>query len=325
MADLEVEIILNLKSTDRYVTGEELCRACGATQAEIDKALGDLSSRGYRIDALPGEGYRFISGPDVLDGANIRARLRTSLLGREIVTFGRVGSTNDVAATLAKGGAEEGTVVVAEEQTRGRGRLGRSWHSPPSSGLWLSVILRPPLTPDDSTTVSLAGALGVVRALRLQYGIKARLKWPNDVLVGRRKICGILTEGQFVGPRVDFVVLGMGINILNGRKDFPPEIREIATSLKIEMGRNASRSEVLADILEGVEVKYLLLCQDGFGAIRQEILAHSILVGRPVTVATGSGAVEGIAHDIDESGALIVRRDSGALQRIVAGEVVGLA
>jgi BirA family biotin operon repressor/biotin-[acetyl-CoA-carboxylase] ligase len=324
MTNLEVEIILKLKASDRFITRDELGRACGAPTAEIERALGELIERGYRIDQVPGEGYRFIGGPDMLDGSDIRAGLRTSLIGSEIVTFGRVGSTNDIAGALARGGAAEGTVVVAEEQSRGRGRLGRSWHSPAGCGLWLSIVLRPTLTPDDSTTVSLAGALGVATALENHYGIAARLKWPNDVLVGTRKICGILTEGEFIGPQVSFIIVGIGINILNRESDFPPEIRDIATSVRIETGRSVARSEVLLHILEGIEARYGVLCRDGFGAIRRDLLAHSVLLGRMVKVATGTGTIEGIAQDIDESGALIVRKDSGTLERIIAGEVVGI-
>lgn len=324
MPDPEVEIILRLKSSERYLTKEELARACGVAEAEVDAAVRDLVGRGYRIDRIPGEGYRFVGGPRVLDGSDIRAALRTSLLGKDIVTFGRVGSTNDVASALAAGGAVEGTVVVAEEQSRGRGRLGRSWHSPPGCGLWLSIVLRPPLAPDESTTVSLAGALGVASALERHYGIQARLKWPNDVLVGRRKICGILTEGEFAGTSVSFIILGMGINVLNRESDFPPEIRSIATSIRLETGRAVSRGEVLSAVLEGIEAEYLKLCRDGFESIRESILAHSLLLGKLVRVTTGRGMVEGVAHDIDDAGALIVRKENGILERVIAGDAAAI-
>jgi BirA family biotin operon repressor/biotin-[acetyl-CoA-carboxylase] ligase len=320
MPDLEIEIILKLKASERYLTKKELAGTCGVIETEIEAAVSDLVSRGYRIDHVPGEGYRYVDGPGLIDGSDIRAALRTSLLGKDIVTFGQVGSTNDVASALAAGGALEGTVVVAEEQSRGRGRLGRSWHSPPGCGLWLSIVLRPPLAPGESTTISLAGALGVVSALGEHYGIQAKLKWPNDVLVGQRKICGILTEGEFVGTRVSYIVLGMGINVLNRESDFPPEIGSIATSIRLETGRSVSRGEVLANVLEGIEARYLKLCRDGFRGIRDGILAHSLLLGRLVRVATGRGVVEGVAQDIDDAGALIVRKENGILERVIAGD-----
>jgi BirA family biotin operon repressor/biotin-[acetyl-CoA-carboxylase] ligase len=324
MPDLEVEVILKLKSSERYLTRCELAGACGVAEAEVEAVLGELAGRGYRIDHVPGQGYRFVDGPGVLDGSNIRAALRTSLLGKDIVAFGRVGSTNDVARALAAGGAAEGTVVVAEEQSKGRGRLGRAWHSPRGCGLWLSLVLRPPLEPEESTTVSLSGALGVVSALGRHYGIQARLKWPNDVLVGQRKICGILTEGEFAGASVSFVIMGMGINVLNREADFPPELRSIATSIRLETGRSVPRGEVLADVLEGIEVEYLRLCSEGFRGIREGILAHSLLLGKLVRVATGRGMVEGVAQDIDDAGALIVRKENGVLERVIAGDAAAI-
>ncbi len=326
MLDPEVQIVLSLKSSERYLTRDELSRLSGVGLPEVAVAIGELTARGYRIDEVPGEGYRLLATPEGLDGSDLKTALRGSRLGREILTFGRVGSTNDIAIALARGGADEGTVVIAEEQTRGRGRLRRRWHSPPGSGLWFSVILKPPLAASDSTKVSLSGALGVARALQECYGVRARLKWPNDVVVGTRKICGILTECEFIEDRVSFVVMGIGLNVLSRQADFAEEIRGIATSLKIEAGLDEiARSRVLADVLNHIAHCYVLLCRNGFESIRTDLLAHSVLIGKVVRVATGRGHVEGVAHDIDESGALIIRRDNGTLERVIAGDVVGIS
>jgi BirA family biotin operon repressor/biotin-[acetyl-CoA-carboxylase] ligase len=214
---------------------------------------------------------------------------------------------------------------VAEEQTKGRGRIGRSWYSPPELGLWFSVILRPSFAASDSTTISLAGALGIAGALEGPYGVRTRIKWPNDIMVAGRKICGILTEGEFSGDRINFVVLGVGLNVLGQREDFPPELRDLATSLEMASDREIKRTEVLSAVLYEIERRYVTLSESGFEGLRREILSHSMLVGSVVKVMTGSGVLEGVAADIDEKGALMVRKENGTLERVIAGDVVRIA
>ncbi|MFH1312018.1 MAG: biotin--[acetyl-CoA-carboxylase] ligase [Candidatus Eisenbacteria bacterium] len=322
MADLEVGIILRLKSSARYLTQEELGRTLGVPRGEVVTAMEALTGRGYRIDEVPGEGYRLLETPALLDGCDIRTALAGHVPGREVYTFGKITSTNDVATALARGGAAEGTLVVAEEQSRGRGRQGRQWHSPPGTGLWFSIVLRPVVEAADCPAISLAVALGVSGMLRRRHAVKAKIKWPNDIMVNGRKICGILTEGEFIGSKVSFIVVGVGLNVLTEVEEFPPEIRDIATSLKLESPGVTGRTRVLADLLESIEREYSRFCTGGFEEIRQEILEHSFLVGRLIRVVTGGGEVEGIAHDIDEVGALIVRKDDGSLERVIAGDVV---
>jgi BirA family biotin operon repressor/biotin-[acetyl-CoA-carboxylase] ligase len=241
-------------------------------------------------------------------------------MGREIFPFGRVTSTNDIAFSLARAGLPEGTLVIAEEQTRGKGRLGRGWHSPPGLGLWFSLVLRPGISPHDSSTISLAVALAVAGVLRDAYGVDARIKWPNDVLVGPRKICGILTEAEFREDCVEFVIVGAGINVLHSERDFPEELRAIATSVAMESTVEATRVEVISRVLSSVEARYGQLCRDGFGGIRQDLLPLSSLLGKMTRVMTGSGTVEGVAADIDETGALVLRTENGFTEKVVAGD-----
>jgi BirA family biotin operon repressor/biotin-[acetyl-CoA-carboxylase] ligase len=325
MSQLEVAVVVSLGSDRRYHTCEELGKMCGASPKQIREAIQSLVARGCRIDEVPGEGFRLNGASVVLNGSDVRSNLATKIIGREVFAFGRVGSTNDVATALAKGGAPDGCMVIAEEQTRGRGRLGRKWYSPSQSGLWFSLVLRPEVRAEISTTVSLATALGVAAALEDRYSIPARIKWPNDVVVHRRKICGILTEAEFLGGELNFVVVGVGINLLGEESDFPRELRGIATSLRMESGGQISRSEVLAALTAGIEKMYLRLRVQGFSGIRRELLGKSSLIGRVVRVQTGVGAIEGTATDIDEVGALVLRDASGSLQRVLAGEVVELA
>ncbi len=321
MKDLEATLILALKSAKHYLTGGDLEKLCSASRKAIVSTIESLLERGYRIEEVPGEGYRLLETPHSLDGSDLKTLMRTSKLGCEILVFRRVGSTNDVAIELARSGSPEGTLVVAEEQTRGRGRLGRSWFSPPGTGLWFSIVLKPSLKAEDVVTVSLAVALGVAEVLRKSYSIPAELKWPNDVVVGARKICGILTEGDFVEGHIESVVVGVGINVLNEPDDFPPRLRDVATSIRIETGVSPSRSQVLTDILEGVEKRYLELCEKGFPSLRHDILKLSGLIGKLITVETAASKIVGLAHDIDRDGALVVRLENGTHQRIIAGEV----
>jgi BirA family biotin operon repressor/biotin-[acetyl-CoA-carboxylase] ligase len=322
--DLEVNIILILKREARHITSAELGTACGVGGGRIDAAIADLCARGYRIEKIPGLGYRLVDTPECLDGADIRSDLHGRLIGSEVFTFGRVTSTNDIAVSLARTGSPQGALVIAEEQARGRGRLGRTWFSPPGCGLWFSVILRPGLDARTSPTLSLAAAAGVAESLDEAYGMKALIKWPNDVLVNRKKICGILTEAEFIGDRVQFVVVGVGINVLTSREQFPDDIAGIATSVAIETGRPVSRTEVLARVVRGIEANYIELIENGFKRLRDKLLLRSALIGKLTRVRAPGGVVEGIATDIDISGALVLRKDSGATERLVAGEVIGV-
>lgn len=320
MSDLETSLVLMLKSKGMYVTREEMSRELGLSASGLDGAIEGLRSRGYRIDEVPGHGFRLVDVPAILDNCELKTALSTEIMGRAIFPFGRVSSTNNVAFSLARSGSPEGTLVIAEEQARGKGRLGRTWHSPPGLGLWFSVILRPDISAYESATVSLAVALAVAGVLRDAYGIDARIKWPNDVLVGRRKICGILTEAEFRGGNVEFVVVGAGINVLHAAADFPEELRTVATSIAMESESGASRVDVLSRVLDEVENKYGRLCRNGFGDIRQEILPLSSLIGKMVRVEGGRGITEGVAVDIDETGALVLRKENGFNEKVVAGD-----
>lgn len=329
---IEVAIILNLKRAKRYMTATELSSLCEATEPEVEAAIRGLSERGYRIDRIPGEGYRLAGTPEVIDGADLRSDLHGSLLGTEVFAFGRVTSTNDVAVSLARGGSPEGTLVIAEEQARGRGRQGRTWFSPPGCGLWFSIILRPAMSAEASSTISLAAAAGVAEALESGYGIRTRIKWPNDVLVGGRKLCGILTEAEFVNDQAKFVVVGIGINVLTSEESFPAEIAGIATSLAIEARRagaataaGISRAGVLSGVIRAVESNYLDLRDHGFGTIREKLLERSALMGRVIRVRMPDGMVEGVAADIDLGGALLLRAENGSTVRLIAGEVTGIS
>jgi BirA family biotin operon repressor/biotin-[acetyl-CoA-carboxylase] ligase len=320
--DPETQIILKLRSSAGYLTREELGMASGAGRAGAGRLVERLRDRGYRIDEVPGEGYRLVSSPDTLDACEVTAELRMASLANPVHAFASVDSTNDVASSLAGEGAPEGTTVVAEEQTGGKGRRGRRWHSPEGLGLWFSFILRPDLPARRSACLSLVAAASVASLLRTSCGVNGSVKWPNDVVVGPRKICGILTESEFAGDRVDFVVVGVGLNVLQRPADFPRDLRDAATSIRIESGRLFRRARLLADALVAFGARYKIFQSEGFGPIREELLGLSPLVGKFARIATGRGEIEGTAVDIDETGALILRTESGQLRSIIAGDVV---
>lgn len=322
VGDAESEIVRRLKSSRRYVTAEELAEASGRPRRALPGLMAGLRSRGYRIDEVPGEGFRLVTSPDALTAAEITSELAGGLLGRRVHAFASLASTNDEAFDLARDGAPEGTLVVADAQTGGRGRLGRRWDSPAGMGLWFSLVLRPDLEPRKSCLVSLVGALGVALALRDVYGIEAAVKWPNDVVVGPRKICGILAESGLRALRTAFIVMGVGLNVLQGREDFGPDVGKTATSLRLETGKAARRARVLADLLGALEERYLEFRAGGFGEARKQLLALSPLIGKSTRIRTGRREVEGTALDIDENGAALLRTDSGHLLAVVAGDVV---
>ena len=320
MQDIETEIILKLRSHS-YLTRKDLGGASGVSKAGVGRLIERLRRRGYRIDEVPGEGYRLVSSPDTLDVCELTAELRSAGLANPVSAFESVDSTNDVAQSLARDGAPDGTVVAAEEQTGGRGRLGRRWHSPKDLGLWFSLVLRPDLDAGQSACLSLVAAASVASALRTGCGIKASVRWPNDVVCGSRKICGILTEGGLAGGRPDFIVIGFGINVHQQVADFPADLRASATSVAIECGLPTRRARLLAEVIVAFRGRYETFISDGFGPARKELLGLSPLIGKLTRVATGRRVLDGTAVDIDETGALILRTESGHV-RIFAGDVI---
>ena len=253
-------------------------------------------------------------------GAAVAAALNTRRLGRPLNFRASVGSSNDEARVLARAGAPEGTAVLADAQTAGRGRLGRGWQSPAGEGIWLSLVLRPALPAPETPRLTLAAAVAVAEAIRA-HGVPAGIKWPNDILVDGRKCCGILTEMELLGEAVAFVILGIGLNV--NQAGFPPEIAAQATSLRLALGQPLERVALACAILERLEVRYDQLLAGEAAAVLGAWRALSVTLGHRVRVtpATGGPALVGEAADVDADGALLLRRDDGRVERLLAGEV----
>jgi BirA family transcriptional regulator, biotin operon repressor / biotin---[acetyl-CoA-carboxylase] ligase len=316
----ELVLAFLAEAGDEFVSGEAISGKLGLTRTAVWKHVNALRAQGYRIDAVPARGYRLAEVPDRLTALELRPLLNTHDLGRTLHAHEELASTSDLAKELAEAGAEHGEVVIAETQTAGRGRRGRAWSSPPRKNLYFSVVLRPELPPARAAELTLVASLAICDALR-QAGVDAGIKWPNDLLVGGRKIAGILTELAAEPDRVHWVVLGVGVNVNAAPEDFPPELRDEATSLLIERGEPAPRALFAAACLTALEDWLDVHEERGFEAIRQAWRERSVTLGREVVVRTDGREIAGVAEDLDADGALLVRTAAGGLERVLSGDV----
>ncbi len=304
------------------ISGADFSQQLGVSRAAVWARIEELRSLGYDIEASPHQGYRLLNAPDVLHADDLASRLgKTKIIGRDIRVFRETTSTNDVIEKLARDGVKEGAVVFAEAQTKGRGRLGRKWISPAKKGLWFSVLLRPDLRPQEATQLTVASAAALRRAIEYNTGLKAEIKWPNDILIRGKKVAGILTELHAEVDRVKHVILGMGVDVNLSPGDFPPEVRKLATSLKAELGKPVSRPELAVAILRELDRDYARVCSGRFAAVAEEWEKHCATLGRRVAIRMGTRQIRGRAESLSEDGALLLRTDHGHLERIVGGDV----
>ena len=302
------------------VTAPALAVATGQSQSAVTQRIEALRRLGYDIQSAPHIGYRLVTSPDVLHGDDLVSRLAGNrVIGRDIQVFQETGSTNDVVERMARDGVPEGVVVFAESQTKGRGRLGRKWISPAGLGLWFSLLLRPAMPPSAVTQITIAAATAVARAIRLETGLAPQIKWPNDILLGGKKVVGILTELSAEMDCVRYVVVGIGVDV--NVREFPGDLRAVATSLAAEAGRPFVRSEIAAAILRELDADYSRVTGGGFSSVAEEWERQCVTLGRRVIVHIGDRTVSGRAEALDSDGALLLRGDYGHLERIVGGDV----
>jgi BirA family transcriptional regulator, biotin operon repressor / biotin---[acetyl-CoA-carboxylase] ligase len=320
---LDVQILNALRAAgDGAISGADLSQRLRVSRAAIWARIEDLRSLGYDIEASPHRGYRLLSAPDVLHADDLLSRLgKTKVIGRDIRVFEETTSTNDVIEKLARDGVKEGVVVFAESQTRGRGRLGRKWTSPAKRGLWLSILLRPDLRPQDITRLTVASATALRRAIASQTGLKPEIKWPNDILIHGKKVAGILTELSGELDHVKYVILGVGIDVNLSQGDFPADLRKVATSLKAELGKPVSRPELAVAILRALDHDYARIAAGQFAAVADEWEEHGTTIGHEVIIRMGDRRIRGRAESLDDDGALLLRTEHGHLERIIGGDV----
>lgn len=303
-----------------FLSGEEISGVLEISRAAVWKQVNRLRLSGYVIEAHPRLGYRLVNSPDLLLPEEIFCGLDTCFMGQNIVHFDTVGSTNNEAYRLGQAGAPEGTAVIAEEQTAGKGRRGRSWHSPARKGLWLSLLLYPKkLLPAEVAPLTAVAGVAAAAALRQATGYPVSIKWPNDLLLSGRKVTGILAELKAEIEQVHFVILGLGVNINQEPGDFPPELQQTATSFRIEGNRLFDRRQVCIRILEEMEKAYLVFLREGFAPFRETWKELSATLGEEVTVTYDKKELRGTAVDLDETGALIVEDSNRKLHRVDSG------
>jgi BirA family biotin operon repressor/biotin-[acetyl-CoA-carboxylase] ligase len=304
------------------VSGADLSGRLGISRAAVWNHIRELRALGYEIEASPHLGYRLTKAPDLLIAEEISAHLgKTRVIGRDIRVFKETTSTNDVVEKLGRDGVKEGVVVFAESQTGGRGRLGRKWISPSRKGLWFSVLLRPDLKPQESSRITLASAIAVRRAIARHCETDPEVKWPNDILLGGKKVAGILTELTAEPDRVKYLVLGIGVDVNLAAADFSPDLRKIATSLKLHTGRAISRQKLAVEILKELDSDYHRAVNGYFAEVADEWEKHCKTIGERVRIRTAGREIEGTAEAVAEDGVLLLRTDHGHLERISGGDV----
>ncbi|MDI6704077.1 MAG: biotin--[acetyl-CoA-carboxylase] ligase [bacterium] len=309
-----------LKEEKGVVSGRALSSMFRCSRTSIWKHIKALKEEGYGISSIPRFGYRLYNIPDLLLPREIKEELSTKFIGHKIYYFKETGSTNDVARDLALASEEEGTLVIAERQTKGKGRIGRRWVSP-FGGIWMSLILRPRVSPADASRLTLLSSLAVCKSIKKVVGLPVFLKWPNDVLIGKKKVCGILTEMDSELDLINFVIVGIGINVNMDMNVFPEGLQKTATSIKEELGKDIKRIDLLKSLLEELERLYLLFTEGKFSWILKEWKGYDCIFGHDVEVATLGEIIKGRAMGVDEDGALIIKGLNGATKRILSGDV----
>ena len=314
------DVLELLREAGGCVSGEKIAARLGVTRAAVWKKIAALREAGYDIASAPRSGYILRAAPDRLIEAEIAKDLGTALVGKKIICYDAVDSTNLVLKQLAHEGAEDGTVVVADSQGTGRGRMERHFFSPPGKGIWVSILLRPTFLPQDASKCTLMAAVAVARAME-RFGLRAAIKWPNDIIHEGRKLVGILTEMSAEMDRVDYVVIGIGINVNIAREDFPEELRDTATSLMQMKGTPLPRVAFLQELLRAVDVLYQEVQREGFAPVLAAWRKYAVTLGQTVRVIGPAGEeFEGVAADIDADGALFVDTKMGR-RRVLAGDV----
>lgn len=314
---MQDKILDLLKRSQGYLSGEEISSRLKISRQGLWKYIQDLRDAGYDIAAVPHLGYQLVSSPDRLFPFEIKHNLNTKFIGRSISYFDTVSSTMDLAIGMGIKGCVEGAIVIAEGQSRGRGRFKREWFSPKHKGIYLSLILRPQIAPNAAPILTLLTAVSICEAIKEVSGMDARIKWPNDILIHNKKLAGILTEISAETDITHFVVIGVGLNVNNDKK----ALIAGATSLAEQKKEKVSRIELLQEILRRIESNYLGLGKDSAAAILDKWRKSNITLGRRVRVVSEKNTREGQALDIDTDGALLIRNDSGLTEKVTAGDI----
>jgi len=320
-ASVDGRILELLRAGDGFASGAALSRALGVSRTAVWKHIKGLRSQGYRIEAVPAKGYRLLASPDLLTPLDLSAGLVARRIGSRLVCLKETESTNAVAFRLAEEGAPEGTVVVADTQSAGKGRLGRIWISPPGVNLYCSIVLRPPITPVAACQLTFLSVVAVARAIESCTKLTPQIKWPNDILVSGKKVAGLLNEMNAETEKVNFVVLGIGVNLNMRHAQLGQGVRHPATSLLEEGGVEVNRAAFARTLLSELDQLYDRFLVEGEGPVRAEWLERSAVRGRSVRVSCGAREFGGVVQGVDAFGALLVLTPDGVLETVLSGDV----
>jgi BirA family biotin operon repressor/biotin-[acetyl-CoA-carboxylase] ligase len=315
-------ILRLLHSEKGYISGEHLSRELGVSRTAVWKHISALRNDGYRIEAVPSRGYRLVSSSDNIDPYEVKTQLESTRVGQRLEYLKATASTNADAFRLAEDGAVEGTVVLADSQTGGKGRRGRIWASPAGVNLYCSVVLRPAIMPHEAPQLTFLSAVAVARAIELTTALTPEIKWPNDLLISGKKVAGLLNEMSAETDGINFVILGIGVNLNMTADQFPDDLRHPATSLLMESGVQVDRSRFAGTMLNELDRLYADFLAHGFGPVRNEWQCRCNASGRQVLVNdSGTECTGGRFIGIDGDGALLLRSDDDKLHRITCGDV----
>ena len=317
---MKAEILRMLREADGYISGQQLCDRFKVSRTAVWKVINQLKEEGYEIEAVRNKGYHIVDAPDVLSAETIKSYVDTKWAGQNIVYVKEIDSTNTRAKALGEAGSSSGTLVVSECQHAGKGRRGRQWSSPAGSSIYMTILLRPEILPMKAPMLTLVMAYSVAMAIREKEGIHTQIKWPNDLILNKKKICGILTEMSTEPDAINHVVIGVGINV--NTKSFPEEISSTATSLSLETGKTYKRAELIACIMKKFEENYESFCKVlDLSVIRDEYNKLLVNKDREVRVLEPGHEYNGVALGIDDKGELLVRKEDGTTVSVFAGEV----
>lgn len=308
------------QSKESYISGQALSEALGISRNAIWKHMKDLENDGYRIDAKRSQGYRIVSFPDKVSSNTIRWGLKTKWMGQHIIHKESVPSTQLIGHEIARENAPNGTIIIAEEQTAGKGRMKKNWFSD-KEGLWTTLLLRPPIPPNKASELTLLAAVALREALHELTNLPIGIKWPNDLLIGDKKLCGILTEMQAEQDRIDYVLIGFGLNVNQNEASWDASIRDIATSLKMESGKSWDKKEIVQTILKHFENTYEMYLNEGFKTIKSTWEEHAFKIGENIKINTFHDAWTGQFLGITDEGALIVESQDGSPITLYSAEI----
>jgi BirA family biotin operon repressor/biotin-[acetyl-CoA-carboxylase] ligase len=304
-----------------YVSGESISQKLGVSRTAIWKQIRKLEAAGYRFEASRRLGYRLIDIPDILSADELASRLKSNVFGKKVQVFESVESTQNIARSAAEDGAPEGTLVIAEQQLNGRGRMGREWVSPRGKGVWMSMVLRPSLPIQFAPQLTLLTAVALCRSLKRITALPIGIKWPNDLLIDGKKISGILLESAAEDERLTFVIAGIGISVNLEEDDYPVELLEKATSLRMAGNKKIDRIDVITDFLMEWEQLYFLYQEQGFSPIVTIWEALSFSLGKPARLITPQGDLVGVPIGLDESGAIRIQLADGSIKPVFSAEM----